>query len=83
MGRKGARPRSSGGVQVFQLLTEESGPWKLHWFMAHGTPGLPGPEVFVQSQRRQRFLTTIVDTTVMLLLKGVWLRGRSVRYKRN
>lgn len=53
---------------MFQLLTEEMGPRKLHWFMAQGTPGLPGPDELVQSQRRLRFLTTIVDTNADLML---------------
>ena len=54
---------------MFQLLTEERGPWKLAWFRAQGTPGLPGPELLVQSQRRQRFLTTIVDIDTGLLFR--------------
>lgn len=59
---------------MFQLLTEDRGPWKLHWFMAQGTPGLPGPELLVQSQRRQRFLTTMVDADTCLLFKGcLWV----------
>lgn len=51
VGRKGAREASSGGVQVFQLATEERGPEKSICVMAEGLWA-----VLVQSQRRQRFL---------------------------
>lgn len=53
---------------MFQLLREERGPRKLTWFRAQGTPGLPGPELLVQSQRRQRFWTTMVETGIRLWL---------------
>ena len=73
---------------MFQLLTEERGPWKLQEFMAQGTPGLVGPALLVQSQRRQRFLTTMLvmgsGGFVVLWIgwlgtDGVWAQSVSVR----
>lgn len=49
LGRKGARPFSSGGTQVFQLQTEDMGPLKSTLSIICGTPLLPGPSVLVQS----------------------------------
>ena len=46
---------------MFQLLTDDIGPLKLMWSIAHGTPGLPGPELLVQSHSNMRFLMTIVE----------------------
>lgn len=50
---------------MFQLLTEEIGPWKFTLSMAQGTPGLFGPAVFVQSQRRQRFLAPMASCGIV------------------
>ena len=58
MGRKGRRFLSSGGTQAFQFEHEERGPSKLILSIASGTWA-----VLVQSQRRQRFLMTMMDRT--------------------
>lgn len=62
MGRKGRRPCSSGGAQAFQLAQEERAPLKLMRSIASGMWA-----VLVQSQRRQRFLMT--------MMRGVGKRG--------
>ena len=61
IGRKGARALSSGGDQVFQLLTDFMGPLKFTLSISAGTPWWPEPSVLVQSQRRHRFLMTIIE----------------------
>lgn len=55
VGRKGRRFLSSGGAQAFQFEQDNRGPSKLILSIASGQWA-----VFVQSQRRHRFLITIV-----------------------
>ncbi len=56
---------------MFQLLTDFMGPSKVTLSISSGTPWWPGPSVLVQSQRRHRFLMTMIE--------GVWnaVGGRS------
>lgn len=65
VGLKGTRFLSSGGAQAFQLATEHIGPEKLTFSIEWGMLA-----VFVQSQRRQRFLITILQVVVLFFRDG-------------